>query len=109
VWVYALEVPGDREGIAVVRNDVVWQVPTDWRLDCCQSNVGLHHAVAEVRAWGVDCERYAEQGLVRPGSGDALAGDVFDVDQPLESLGGCRPERDCSRPVVATSCAVLGE
>jgi hypothetical protein len=109
VWVYALEVPGESASIVVIRNDVVWQVPTDWRLDCCQTNVGLHHAVAEVRAWGVDCEIYEKQGLVQPDSTHELAVEAFDVDQPLDPLSGCQPERDCSLPVVAPSCAVVGE
>lgn len=109
VWVYALAMPGGGVGIVMIRNDVTWHVPTDPRLDCCQSNLGLHHAVAEVRAWGVDCELYSKQGLVRPGAGGGIAGEAFDVDQPIESLGGCKPERDCSLLVVAASCAVRGE
>jgi hypothetical protein len=108
VWVYALEVPGDGVGIVVIRNDVTWHVPTDARLDCCQSNVGLHRAAADARAWGVDCERYSKEGMIWPDGGSDLA-EVFDVDQPIESLAGCEPERDCSLPVVASSCAVLGE
>jgi hypothetical protein len=109
VWVYALEVPGNGVRIVVIRNEVSWHVPTDARLDCCQSNVGLHHAVAEVRAWGADCDLYLRRGLIRPDSSSDFSDDVFDVDRPIESLGGCQPERDCSLPVVASSCAVLGE
>lgn len=109
VWVYALAVSGDGVSIVVIRNEVVWQVPTDWRLDCCQSNLGLHHAVAEVRAWGVDCELYEKQGLIQPEGDDGFAGEVFDINEPIGSLGGCQPERDCSLPVVASSCTVLEE
>lgn len=93
----------------MIRNDVTWQVPTDWRLDCCRSNAGLHRAVADVRAWGAACELYAEHGLVSPDGGSDLPDEVFDVDEPIKSTGGCQPERDCSLPVVASSCAVRGE
>jgi hypothetical protein len=109
VWVYALAEPSDGLGIAVIRNDVTWQVPTDARLDCCRSNLGLHHAVADVWAWGVDCALYSTKGLIRPDAGGGLEDEAFDVDRPIESLGGCQPERDCSLPVVASSCAVRGE
>ncbi|HEY8474516.1 MAG TPA: hypothetical protein VIL37_18020 [Natronosporangium sp.] len=109
VWVYALREPDRPAAMVVIRNDVTWQVPTDVRLACCRSNVGLHHSAADVWAWGVDCQLYQRRGLVRP-SGDGLLPDgAFDLDQPPGSLGGCQPARDCSLPVVAPSCAVLGE
>lgn len=95
VWVYAFGVTEDESatGIVVVRSEVVWYVPTDYRLDCCQPNRGLHYAEAEARAWGADCELYEELGLIRPdpsGYTTAVTEAVFDVDQPPEPATGCR-------------------
>lgn len=67
---------------------------------------------SQTEAWqvsGVDCGLYSKQGLIRPDRGSDLAEEAFDVDRPIESLGGCQPERVCSLPVVASSCAVLEE
>jgi hypothetical protein len=97
VWVYALAVVHGvegavREGIVVVRDEIVWHVPADYRLLCCEPNLGVHWREAEARAWGADCDEYAE-GLIRPARGPAaeIADVVFDPDQPLEPTAGCRP------------------
>jgi len=93
VWVYALDTAEPGEGIVVVRDEAVWYVPADYRLFCCESNLGVHPGEAEARAWGADCEAYAE-GLVRPGRPGEIAevtDAAFDLDQPLASTVGCRP------------------
>jgi hypothetical protein len=90
VWVYAFEAPAG--AIVVVRDEVVWYLPADYRLSCCEQNLGVHQAGAESRAWGADCGAYAE-GLIRPG-GPLVAGvpaAVFDLDQRWDPADGCRP------------------
>jgi hypothetical protein len=93
LWVYAFVTADPEEGIVVIRDEAVWYVPADYRLFCCESNLGVHTGEAEARAWGTDCQAYTE-GLVRPGRPGEIAAiteAAFDLDQPLASTAGCRP------------------
>jgi hypothetical protein len=93
VWVYVFDTVEPSEGMVVIRDEAVWYVPADYRLFYFESNLGVHTGEAEARAWGADCETYAE-GLVRPGRPGEIAEiaeAAFDLDRPLASTAGCRP------------------
>ncbi|QSB13479.1 hypothetical protein JQS43_18005 [Natronosporangium hydrolyticum] len=95
VWAYAFEIPNDDpelDGIVVIRDEVVWQVPHDD--DVRDSSAGLWLWSGEAYAWGIDCDAF-DQSLIGPqteqhfGVGGPGDDEIYDPEGSLEFADTC--------------------
>jgi hypothetical protein len=94
VWAYAFVVPQgqDLNGVVVVRDELVWQVPHVE--DVREESLGLWLWEGESYAWGIDCGPF-EQSLLAPqtesrfGFGGPDDEQVFDPEGSLEFEDTC--------------------
>jgi hypothetical protein len=95
VWAYAFVVPDDDpelDGIVVVRDELVWQVPH--RDDVAESSLGLWLWEGEAYASGIDCDAF-DRGLLAPqtetrvGVGGPDEADIFDPGSGLDFPDTC--------------------
>lgn len=93
LWAYAFEPPSeDLDGIVVVRDELVWQIPHSD--DVLDSSQGLWLWNGESYAWGIDCDAFAQSLLApqsRPGRGidGPDQDDIFDLDSGLDYPDTC--------------------
>jgi hypothetical protein len=96
VWAYAFEVPSDDpdlDGIVVIRDELVWQVPHED--DVLPSSTGLWLWQGEAYAWGIDCDAL-DESLIGPQTerrfsfgGPSEESGIFDPDRPLDFADTC--------------------
>jgi hypothetical protein len=92
-WVYAFEAtdPEASGDLVVVRDELVWrmQFGEPW----LETSRGLWLVSETSRAWGADCDTLAEGTLLPDGESAASlaegADEIFDPEQPLETVETC--------------------
>jgi hypothetical protein len=94
VWAYAFVVPQgqDLNGVVVVRDELVWQVPHVE--DVREESLGLWLWEGESYAWGIDCGPF-EQSLLAPQTESRFGFGGPDDDQVFDPEGSLEFEDTC--------------